>query len=190
LKPVDLNLNQLVAETLETLTWGPGVGLLSSQHPLPNIFADPEQLQNVITNLLLNARDAVGESGQITVETNTLDGRVVLTVSDDGCGMNPSFLRDSLFRPFHTTKKEGLGIGLFQSKMIVEAHRGTIQVESERDKGTTFCVFLPVAYKDSGLANRKTPVDELELTAEKAELQARKLNQSGFRRNRTETKLI
>jgi signal transduction histidine kinase len=58
--------------------------------------------------------------------------------------MSPLFLRDSLFRPFHTTKKDGLGIGLFQSRMIVEAHRGTIQVESEPGKGSTFRVILPL----------------------------------------------
>jgi signal transduction histidine kinase len=58
--------------------------------------------------------------------------------------MSPGFIRDSLFRPFRTTKKKGLGIGLFQSKMIVEAHRGSIQVESEPGKGTTFRVILPL----------------------------------------------
>jgi signal transduction histidine kinase len=63
--------------------------------------------------------------------------------------MSPAFLRGSLFRPFHTTKKKGLGIGLFQSRMIVEAHRGSIQVESEQGKGTTFRVILPLMPKAS-----------------------------------------
>ena len=61
--------------------------------------------------------------------------------------MSRDFLRDSLFRPFQTTKKKGLGIGMFQSKMIVEAHRGNIQVESEPGKGTnsgSFCLSLPM----------------------------------------------
>ncbi|HZF02185.1 MAG TPA: ATP-binding protein, partial [Methylomirabilota bacterium] len=64
--------------------------------------------------------------------------------SDDGCGMNPDFLNRSLFRPFQTTKKNGIGIGMFQSKMIVEAHRGKIEVQSEPGRGTTFRVYLPV----------------------------------------------
>jgi signal transduction histidine kinase len=58
--------------------------------------------------------------------------------------MSPAFLKGSLFRPFQTTKKKGLGIGMFQSKMIVEAHRGKIRVESEPGAGTTFRVMLPL----------------------------------------------
>jgi signal transduction histidine kinase len=58
--------------------------------------------------------------------------------------MSAGFLKDSLFRPFQTTKKKGLGIGMFQSKMIVEAHRGSIQVKSELGVGTTFRIMLPL----------------------------------------------
>jgi signal transduction histidine kinase len=78
------------------------------------------------------------------VKTSQEDGQAVLAVADNGCGMSSDFLRGSLFRPFHTTKKQGLGIGLFQSKMIVEAHRGSIQVESDLGKGSTFRVILPL----------------------------------------------
>ena len=59
------------------------------------------------------------------------DGLAVLAVADNGCGLSPAFLRGFLFRSFHSTKKKGLGIGLFQSRMIVEAHQASIQVESE-----------------------------------------------------------
>ena len=68
---------------------------------------------------------------------------MLLTVEDDGCGMSPEFVRDLLFKPFSSTKSKGLGIGMFQSKMIVEAHAGTIKVESEPTKGTRFTVSLP-----------------------------------------------
>jgi K+-sensing histidine kinase KdpD len=94
--------------------------------------------------LLINAREAVGGNGQIRVETSQREGRAVLSVADNGCGMSPEFLRHSLFRPFQTTKKKGLGIGMFQSKLIIEAHRGSIQVESEPGKGTRFGIFLPL----------------------------------------------
>ena len=67
----------------------------------------------------------------------------MLSVADKGCGMSPAFVRDSLVRPFQSTKKHGLGIGMFQSRLIVEAHGGTIQVESETGKGTTVRVNLP-----------------------------------------------
>jgi signal transduction histidine kinase len=75
--------------------------------------------------------------------TGQRDGWVVLAVSDNGCGMSEAFMERSLFQPFHTTKQQGLGIGLFHSKMIVEAHRGKIEVESEEGKGSTFRVLLP-----------------------------------------------
>ena len=64
-------------------------------------------------------------------------------MTDNGCGMTPEFLRDSLFRPFQTTKKNGLGIGMFHSRMIVEAHRGRIEVESEPGRAP-LSIFLPL----------------------------------------------
>jgi putative PEP-CTERM system histidine kinase len=144
LKPVEFDLNLLVTEALENLNGVTEVEVMKDLRPLPNLRADREQLRSVVTNLLLNARDAVGQQGQIRVETSQHDGWAVLSVADNGCGMSSAFLRDSLFRPFQTTKKKGLGIGMFQSKMIVEAHRGNIQVESEPGRGTTFRIMLPL----------------------------------------------
>ena len=102
----------------------------------------------MLTNLVLNARDALGSGGCIQVRTEHQDGRVVLSVADNGCGMSQSFVKDSLFRPFQSTKKKGLGIGLFQSRAIVEAHGGGIHVETEVGRGTTFLVSLPVSAKN------------------------------------------
>jgi putative PEP-CTERM system histidine kinase len=144
LKPIECDLNQLVTEELETLRGVSEVEVVQELGPVPKLLADQEQLQSVITNLLQNARDAVGSRGQVTVRTDHGDGWAAISVADNGCGMSPGFLRDSLFRPFQTTKKKGLGIGMFQSKMIVEAHRGNIQVKSELGIGTTFRVMLPL----------------------------------------------
>jgi signal transduction histidine kinase len=94
--------------------------------------------------LIFNAREAVSKTGQVQIQTSQANGWAVLAISDDGCGMSQEFLNRSLFRPFQTTKKNGLGIGMFQSKMIVEAHKGKIEVESETGKGTTFRIFLPL----------------------------------------------
>lgn len=143
-RPTPLDLNQLVAEALDMMPGAPGVEIRRELRPLPQISADREQIQSVLTNLVLNARDSLECGGYVQVETSQRDQQVVLAVIDDGCGMSPSFVRDSLFRPFHTTKKKGLGIGMFQSKMMVEANRGTIQVESVVGKGTTFRVSLPL----------------------------------------------
>jgi len=144
LKPVEADLNQLVSEVLDRLDGMPHVELTKELQPLPGMLADREQIQSVVTNLVLNARDALGPGGRIRVGTENVGGSVVLTVADDGCGMSAAFLKDSLFRPFQSTKKKGLGIGMFQSRMIVEAHGGSIRVESETGKGSTFRVSLPV----------------------------------------------
>jgi len=121
----------------------PNVELIRDFQPLPSVSADREQIQSVVTNLVLNARDALSSGGRIHVRTESREGRAVLSVVDNGCGMSPKFLKESLFRPFLSTKKTGLGIGLFQSRAIVQAHGGGIHVESAPGKGTTFLVSLP-----------------------------------------------
>jgi signal transduction histidine kinase len=98
-----------------------------------------------VINLLFNANEAVHDQGEIHITTDTIDGWVVLAVRDNGCGIPKAFTEHSLFHPFQTTKSQGLGIGLFHSKMIVEAHHGRIEVVSEEGKGSTFKVFLPIA---------------------------------------------
>ena len=143
-KPVEADLNQLVSEVLDRLDEMPQVELTRELQPLPRIQADREQIQSVVTNLALNAREAVGPGGRIRVRTEHLGDSVVLCVTDNGCGMSAAFLKDSLFRPFQSTKKKGLGIGMYQSRMVVEAHGGSIRVESETGKGSTFRVSLPV----------------------------------------------
>jgi hypothetical protein len=95
-----------------------------------------------LVNLVLNAYEAGSASGEIRVATERLPGCVALSVHDHGCGMSQEFIEQALFQPFRTTKRQGLGIGLFQSKTIVEAHKGSIEVESEVGKGSTFRVFL------------------------------------------------
>jgi putative PEP-CTERM system histidine kinase len=144
IKPVASDLNELVLLVLSGIETTPQINLVKTIHPLPPVLLDQEQMQKVVTNLVFNAREAVTSTGEVRVETSQNNGWAVLSVSDNGCGMNSDFLNHSLFRPFQTTKKNGLGIGLFQSKMIVEAHRGRIQVESQPGKGTTFRIILPI----------------------------------------------
>jgi signal transduction histidine kinase len=144
IKPVESDLNEVVARALADWEEAAGVRLIKNFGALPKIPLDQEQLIKVVTNLVLNAREAVLPSGEVRIETAQSNDWAVLTVSDNGCGMDPEFLSRSLFRPFQTTKKNGLGIGLFQSKMIVEAHKGRVQVESQTGKGTTFRILLPL----------------------------------------------
>jgi putative PEP-CTERM system histidine kinase len=145
LTPAPADLNEVVNDALDRVHDIPAVQLSRALQPLPGILVDRDQILNVVTNLVLNARDALGEEGRIEVRTEHRDGRVLLSVSDNGCGMDEAFVKDSLFRPFQSTKKKGLGIGLFQSRAIVQAHGGAIHVQTEMGKGTTFLVSLPVA---------------------------------------------
>ena len=141
---VDTDLNQLVTDTLASVSRLPGIDLVSELQPVPTIHADRAQLQSVLTNFVLNARDAVGTGGRIAVRTEHRASRVLLSVVDNGCGMSAAFVRDSLFRPFQSTKKKGLGLGLYQSRSIVLAHGGTMHVESQVGKGTSIHASFPV----------------------------------------------
>jgi hypothetical protein len=105
---------------------------------------DNEELSKVIINLILNAFDATGMKGEIKISTGTENGAAFIRVSDNGCGMSNDFIERNLFRPFQTTKKKGLGIGLYQSKAIIDAHSGKMSVESQEGRGTDFVIYLPI----------------------------------------------
>jgi signal transduction histidine kinase len=143
-KPCRLDL--LCAEVLDGLS----VGIDGDKHlkrdllPVPPQTLDEEAMRSVVTNLVTNARESLNGHGEVTVSTR-MDGRgVELVVSDNGCGMSPDFVNTLLFRPFHTTKTNGLGIGMFQCKKIIEAHGGRIRVESKPGNGTRFTVLVPL----------------------------------------------
>jgi putative PEP-CTERM system histidine kinase len=104
-----------------------------------------EDLRAIVANLVLNALDATPANGEVHLRTSRHRETVTVMVADTGCGMSEAFIRESLFVPFRTTKKQGLGVGLFQVKTIVDGVGGSIRVESREGSGTTFCVNLPAA---------------------------------------------
>lgn len=104
--------------------------------------ADKEELQKVALNLMLNAVEATDENRRVVVEVGEKESPY-FRVKDEGCGISETFLKNLLFTPFTSTKKAGLGIGLYQSKQIVEAHGGTIEVVSAVNHGSEFTVWLP-----------------------------------------------
>jgi putative PEP-CTERM system histidine kinase len=144
LRPVLGDLNAVVRTALKAIEGQPGITLVTRLEPLPPMLLDVDHFGSVLTNLLLNARDAVGHKGDITVASARQEDCAVISVTDSGCGMSAEFMARSLFRPFQTTKQKGLGIGMFQSKMILEAHAGRVDVQSQPGKGTTFRVFVPI----------------------------------------------
>ncbi len=115
---------------------------------LPPVVLDKEQIKQVFLNILLNAIDATSENGTITVGTklvkkNGYQDAVKIMVRDTGEGIPKEDL-ERIFTPFFTTKHQGNGLGLAISHQIVQEHHGSIEVESEESKGTTFCVTLSV----------------------------------------------
>ena len=106
--------------------------------------ADSRELSKVLANLLINALDASENGGGVTVEVG-VEEHAFIKVSDQGCGMTPEFIREQLFTPFKTTKSKGLGIGLYQSRQIVLAHQGQIEVSSSPGEGSVFTVWLPLS---------------------------------------------
>lgn len=140
------DLNSIINDVLAGLENVEGIQVEKQLAELPPLSLDKAQISKVVTNLMLNAREAMGASGRLQIVSSLVGAWAVLAVTDTGCGMTPEFIAQSLFRPFQTTKKNGLGIGMFQSKMIVEAHGGRFSVESTPGQGTTFRVFLPLQH--------------------------------------------
>lgn len=141
IRPSSVDLNNLIHSSLGVL--GTDRKIIQDFELRTNVHADADQLRKVIANLLLNAREATSPDAEIKIQTTQRNGWAVFSVTDTGCGMSPEFLARNLFRPFQTTKKGGIGIGMFQSKAIVEAHGGRIEVDSQPGRGTTFQVLLP-----------------------------------------------
>ena len=109
---------------------------------LPPAFVDPRQIGQVLVNLVTNAYQAMPEGGELTIETSPKPGWVSISVTDTGCGISPENMA-KLFEPLFTTRARGIGLGLAVSKSLVEANGGSIEVESEMGKGSTFTVRLP-----------------------------------------------
>jgi hypothetical protein len=117
-------------------------------------LADGRELQKVLLNLFLNGIEASrADERSVTAEVG-FDGGPYIRVTDRGCGMSPGFIRKNLFTPFHSTKKEGLGIGLYQSRQIIAAHGGRIEVVSVEGNGTVFTVWLQAPQARAGWATQ------------------------------------
>lgn len=135
---------QLLRHRIES--YGVGVELYR-QNRLQEIEGDPEQLKEVLVNLMINACEAMGEGGQIVIReeegfAEPLGRVVVIRVSDNGPGI-PESIRERVFQPFFSTKEEGTGLGLSIATRIIEDHKGSLQLRSRRGKGATFTITLP-----------------------------------------------
>ena len=155
LRPETIDLGQIVRETEKLLRRVIGEEIeLQALGNTSEVFVDLDrsQLEQVIVNLAVNARDAMPNGGRLTLEVGTAEragelppGRfALLTVSDTGCGMDPE-LTTQIFEPFFTTKSEGTGLGLATVHGIVKQSGGSIYVYSELGQGTTFKIYFPLS---------------------------------------------
>jgi len=159
-EPKVLDVNSCIEKTLSMLKSVVGEGIQIVWAPDPNLLLvkiDEGQLTQLVVNLCLNARDAVGSKGKIVVETHsvTLDecelagwtgltqgDYCLITVKDNGCGMDDDTMK-RIFEPFFTTKEKGLGLGMSSVYGIVKQNKGLIRIESKKGEGTTVYVWFP-----------------------------------------------
>jgi signal transduction histidine kinase len=158
---VDLNEVVIGMEPLLARTLGESVQLqlVTSSAPCP-VLADPVQLEQVVLNLAINARDAMPEGGVLYLAVERAEDRVVLSVTDTGAGIDPA-VRDTIFEPFVTTKApgKGTGLGLATVASIVETMGGSIDVCSAPDQGTTFEIALPARDAPAPVDPESEPVE-------------------------------
>ena len=108
------------------------------------VKADHDQLMSIFGHIVQNAQDATADDGEIKI-TQTRDGdKVVIKFADTGCGMSEDFIKNHLFKPFKSTKGKGMGIGVYETREIISALGGTVEVESQLKRGTVFTVSLPI----------------------------------------------
>jgi two-component system, NtrC family, sensor histidine kinase HydH len=145
LKPTDLC--EVVSRMVDFLTpTARAQGIEIDWYPveLPPVMLDAEMFETVLLNLLLNAEDAMPDGGRLTLQVRAAKDAVELDIIDTGIGI-PEDMLTRIFLPFVTTKSEGTGLGLPTSRKIIEAHHGTIAVQSSLGHGTKFVIRLPVS---------------------------------------------
>ncbi|UCG79210.1 MAG: response regulator [Nitrospirota bacterium] len=178
IKAIDLNS---VVENMSKMlnrTIGENISLhFNKKVPLKTIMADPGQMEQVLLNLAINARDAMAGGGRLIIETSEVEfdddfvkmnegsvkgSYVLLKVTDSGAGM-PDELMEKIFEPFFTTKETGKGTGLGLSMVygIVKQHNGYIKVESEPGKGSTFLLYIPSVEDDISEAEKEKDHDSM-----------------------------
>lgn len=154
------NLTQLVERVLQrTAAQASNKYNIATQFT-PELYAlvDGKAIERVIENLVINALEAMPDGGALRIITKTDNGNAIVAVADSGKGMTDEFVRERLFHPFATTKKKGIGLGLYSCRDIVEQHNGRIDVSSKIDVGTEFRIVLPQQVEEQKAETRTAAV--------------------------------
>jgi signal transduction histidine kinase len=146
------NLTNLVKRVIDRTAAQAGTRYQIQTNLLPDVVAnaDGKAVERVIENLVINAIEAMPDGGALMVATRRDGENAIISVADTGKGMTEEFMRDRLFHPFATTKKKGIGLGLYSCRDIIEQHGGRIDVASQVGRGTEFSVILPVKGNGTG----------------------------------------
>lgn len=137
------SLSHLLDLSLERNPPPSGVKVFKNYGPVRPSRVDPSQMEDVFTNIIVNAYQAMGEGeGSLSVELREEAGHIFISFSDEGPGIKSPL--DSIYDLFHTTKKDGTGFGLFRAQRVIKAHSGTIYAENRSGRGATFTIKLPV----------------------------------------------
>jgi len=149
------SINRIIQNIIDRLDLrkAEDIELIEEYEELPNLMIDEKNMERVFKNLILNALEAMPNGGKLRItsqkEENPLTA--VVEITDTGYGMTEEFINNGLFKPFRTTKRKGLGLGLFSCREIISLHGGKIEVKSKPGKGTTFAVRLPILAIDGRL---------------------------------------
>ena len=140
------NLSNLVKRVIDRTAAQAANRFQVQSNLLPDVLAnvDGKAIERVIENLVINALEAMQEGGTLMVATRRDGENAIISVADTGKGMTEEFMRERLFQPFATTKKKGIGLGLYSCRDIIEQHGGRIDVASQVGRGTEFSVILPI----------------------------------------------
>jgi PAS domain S-box-containing protein len=142
LKPVRKNVKEIVTDALSSIKVPRKVNVIDSTESEPTIHVDPLLIRRVLHNIFINAFDAMPDGGTLKIESKKNGENISIVICDSGIGI-PKKVIEKLFVPFFTTKSRGVGLGLAICKRIVEAHGGSISVESKEGKGTCVTIILP-----------------------------------------------
>jgi CheY-like chemotaxis protein/two-component sensor histidine kinase len=156
LEEVTESLRPSAEEAGVTIDWRPAA-------TLPLLSADRHQLRKVFANIVLNAIQALGDGGNVRVETMGSPEEVAVSIKDDGPGISRKIKR-KIFNPFFTTKDSGTGLGLAIARKISEDHDGSVELKTEEGKGTEFTVYLPVPEIPVSCEPETAPAEVLEKT--------------------------
>lgn len=147
LQLASIDVNELVSDMIDFYSpqaYSRSVTIHQGLHNEPLVCKiDPDMIKQVILNLFINAQQAMSSGGELMIRTEKMEKDALIRISDTGSGISPDKL-PHIFEAYYTTRPQGRGLGLPTAKKIIEAHKGSISVNSEPGKGTSFDIRLPL----------------------------------------------